>query len=145
MISLCRQIHQEFQIQLCELTAENLLEQFALNKHTGLEKPGRWETLNFETILQQQQQQQQQQQHPHSPRLGRVPSSELPSYATVPRSRMSKKRKRGKKKEDVAKEGEGDGCGGGTSDPLTGTKRREMLLVACSEGRKVFFLNNFQG
>ena len=34
------QIHQEFQIQLCELTLENLLEQFTLSKHTGLEKPG---------------------------------------------------------------------------------------------------------
>ena len=35
------QVYQEFQIQLTDLTVENLLEQFTLAKHTGLEKPGK--------------------------------------------------------------------------------------------------------
>ena len=34
-------MYQEFQIQLTDLTVENLLEQFTLAKHTGLEKPGK--------------------------------------------------------------------------------------------------------
>ena len=33
-------VYQDFQIQLTDLTVENLLEQFTLAKHTGLEKPG---------------------------------------------------------------------------------------------------------
>ena len=36
------QVYQEFQIQLTDLTVENLLEQFTLAKHTGLEKPGKF-------------------------------------------------------------------------------------------------------
>ena len=34
-------MYQEFQIQLTDLTVDNLLEQFTLAKHTGLEKPGK--------------------------------------------------------------------------------------------------------
>ena len=34
-------VYQEFQIQLTDSTVENLLEQFTLAKHTGLEKPGK--------------------------------------------------------------------------------------------------------
>ena len=33
-------VYQDFQIQLIDLTIDNLLEQFTLAKHTGLEKPG---------------------------------------------------------------------------------------------------------
>merc|ERR1719376_1945117 len=33
-------VHQEYQIQMTDLTVENLLEQFTLAKHTGLVKPG---------------------------------------------------------------------------------------------------------
>ena len=39
------QVYQEFQIQLTDLTVENLLEQFTLAKHTGLEKPGKFKIL----------------------------------------------------------------------------------------------------
>ena len=46
------QVYQEFQIQLTDLTVENLLEQFTLAKHTGLEKPGRWERFIYEKSLQ---------------------------------------------------------------------------------------------
>ena len=35
-------VYQDFQIQLTDLTVENLLEQFTLAKHTGLEKPGKF-------------------------------------------------------------------------------------------------------
>jgi hypothetical protein len=45
------QVYQEFQIQLTELTVDNLLEQFTLAKHTGLEKPGRWEQFSYESSL----------------------------------------------------------------------------------------------
>lgn len=38
--NLLGRVYQEFQIQLTDLTVENLLEQFTLAKHTGLEKPG---------------------------------------------------------------------------------------------------------
>ena len=34
-------VYQDFQIQLTDLTVDNLLEQFTLAKHTGLEKPGK--------------------------------------------------------------------------------------------------------
>lgn len=34
-------VYQDFQIQLTDLTIDNLLEQFTLAKHTGLEKPGK--------------------------------------------------------------------------------------------------------
>jgi hypothetical protein len=45
------QVYQEFQIQLTELTVENLLEQFTISKHTGLEKPGRWEVFSYQSSL----------------------------------------------------------------------------------------------
>jgi len=38
--NLLGRVYQEFQIQLTDLTVDNLLEQFTLAKHTGLEKPG---------------------------------------------------------------------------------------------------------
>ena len=41
------QVYQEFQIQLTDLTVENLLEQFTLAKHTGLEKPGKFKILYY--------------------------------------------------------------------------------------------------
>ena len=50
-ILFCQQVYQEFQIQLTDLTVENLLEQFTLSKHTGLEKPGRWERFIYEKSL----------------------------------------------------------------------------------------------
>ena len=37
-------VYQDFQIQLTDLTIENLLEQFTLAKHTGFEKPGKFVT-----------------------------------------------------------------------------------------------------
>jgi hypothetical protein len=46
------QVYQEFQILLTDLSVENLLEQFTLAKHTGLEKPGRWERFIFNKSLQ---------------------------------------------------------------------------------------------
>ena len=45
------QVYQEFQIQLTELTVDNLLEQFTIAKHTGLEKPGRWEVFSYQSSL----------------------------------------------------------------------------------------------
>jgi hypothetical protein len=44
-------VYQEFQIQLTELTVDNLLEQFTIARHTGLEKPGRWEVFSYESSL----------------------------------------------------------------------------------------------
>ena len=44
-------VYQDFQIQLTDLTVENLLEQFTLAKHTGLEKPGKLLQIKFNTIL----------------------------------------------------------------------------------------------
>jgi len=38
--NLLGRVYQEFQIQLTDLSVDNLLEQFTLAKHTGLEKPG---------------------------------------------------------------------------------------------------------
>ena len=49
--NLIFQVYQEFQIQLTELTVDNLLEQFTLAKHTGLEKPGRWELFSYQNSL----------------------------------------------------------------------------------------------
>ena len=40
-------MYQEFQIQLTDLTVDNLLEQFTLAKHTGLEKPGKLHESTF--------------------------------------------------------------------------------------------------
>ena len=40
-VPLFLQVYQEFQIQLTDLSVDNLLEQFTLAKHTGLEKPGK--------------------------------------------------------------------------------------------------------
>ena len=83
------QIHQEFQIQLCELTMENLLEQFALGKHTGLERPGRLMLLM----------EKEEEEAKRGPELEQslIELEQLPHYATVPRSRMRKeKRRRGK-------------------------------------------------
>jgi hypothetical protein len=37
--------------QVTELTVENLLEQFTIARHTGLEKPGRWEVFSYESSL----------------------------------------------------------------------------------------------
>jgi hypothetical protein len=37
------QVHIEFKRQCLELTVDKLLEQFVLNKYTGLEKPGNLE------------------------------------------------------------------------------------------------------
>lgn len=39
--NLLGRVYQEFQIQLTDLSVDNLLEQFTLAKHTGLEKPGK--------------------------------------------------------------------------------------------------------
>jgi hypothetical protein len=36
------QVYSEFRRQFLEMTVDKLLEQFVLNKYTGLEKPGRW-------------------------------------------------------------------------------------------------------
>lgn len=35
-----QQVHSDFQRQFLDLTIDKLLEQFVLNKYTGLEKPG---------------------------------------------------------------------------------------------------------
>ena len=45
------QVYQEFQIQLTDLTVENLLEQFTLAKHTGLEKPGKFKILYIYNLV----------------------------------------------------------------------------------------------
>lgn len=37
---LVGQVHSEFKRQFLEMTVDKLLEQFVLNKYTGLEKPG---------------------------------------------------------------------------------------------------------
>jgi hypothetical protein len=37
---ITRQVHSDFQRQFLDLTIDKLLEQFVLNKYTGLEKPG---------------------------------------------------------------------------------------------------------
>lgn len=34
------QVHQDFKRQFLDMTVDKLLEQFVLNKYTGLEKPG---------------------------------------------------------------------------------------------------------
>lgn len=44
-------VYQEFQIQLIDLSVENLLEQFTLTKHTGLEKPGKLSKYQLLTVL----------------------------------------------------------------------------------------------
>lgn len=36
---ICSQVHIEFKRQCLEMTVDKLLEQFVLNKYTGLEKP----------------------------------------------------------------------------------------------------------
>ena len=36
-----QQVHSDFKRQFLELTVDKLLEQFVLNKYTGLEKPGK--------------------------------------------------------------------------------------------------------
>lgn len=43
--SRCQQVHKDFKRQFLDLTVDKLLEQFVLNKYTGLEKPG--ERLRF--------------------------------------------------------------------------------------------------
>lgn len=35
------QVHQDFKRQFLDMTVDKLLEQFVLNKYTGLEKPGK--------------------------------------------------------------------------------------------------------
>lgn len=37
----CQQVHTDFKRQFLDLTVDKLLEQFVLNKYTGLEKPGK--------------------------------------------------------------------------------------------------------
>lgn len=37
-----QQVHTDFKRQFLDLTVDKLLEQFVLNKYTGLEKPGEW-------------------------------------------------------------------------------------------------------
>ena len=44
------QVHQEYQIQMTELTVDNLLEQFTLAKLTGLERPGK-NLLRMDVLL----------------------------------------------------------------------------------------------
>lgn len=43
------QVHQDFKRQFLDMTVDKLLEQFVLNKYTGLEKPGiyykEWELI----------------------------------------------------------------------------------------------------
>ena len=46
-VPLFLQVYQEFQIQLTDLSVDNLLEQFTLAKHTGLEKPGKLHVTNY--------------------------------------------------------------------------------------------------
>ena len=46
-VPLFLQVYQEFQIQLTDLSVDNLLEQFTLAKHTGLEKPGKLHETNY--------------------------------------------------------------------------------------------------
>lgn len=41
LYSLLQQVHLDFKRQFLELTVDKLLEQFVLNKYTGLEKPGK--------------------------------------------------------------------------------------------------------
>lgn len=36
-----QQVHTDFKRQFLDLTVDKLLEQFVLNKYTGLEKPGK--------------------------------------------------------------------------------------------------------
>lgn len=40
---LNQQVHNDFKRQFLDLTVDKLLEQFVLNKYTGLEKPGEFE------------------------------------------------------------------------------------------------------
>lgn len=44
---LNQQVHNDFKRQFLDLTVDKLLEQFVLNKYTGLEKPGEWLRLWF--------------------------------------------------------------------------------------------------
>lgn len=41
------QVHQDFKRQFLDMTVDKLLEQFVLNKYTGLEKPGRFITGHY--------------------------------------------------------------------------------------------------
>lgn len=41
---LRQQVHTDFKRQFLDLTVDKLLEQFVLNKYTGLEKPGECQT-----------------------------------------------------------------------------------------------------
>ncbi|XP_037925100.1 F-BAR domain only protein 2 isoform X5 [Hermetia illucens] len=52
------QVHSDFKRQFLEMTVDKLLEQFVLNKYTGLEKPDKGQ----QDVQEQQSQQQQQQQ-----------------------------------------------------------------------------------
>lgn len=44
-ISIFQQVHTDFKRQFLDLTVDKLLEQFVLNKYTGLEKPGELKSL----------------------------------------------------------------------------------------------------
>ena len=41
-----KKVHQDLKRQFLELTVDKLLEQFVLNKYTGLEKPGKYTVLH---------------------------------------------------------------------------------------------------
>ncbi len=88
-------MHQELQIQLSELTVEQLLEQFALNKHTGLEKPGKWERFKYEGSLKYSPSSPSREGDSNSNNSSLASATLLPSYATGPRRKKINKEPKG--------------------------------------------------
>ncbi|XP_014256328.1 F-BAR domain only protein 2 isoform X2 [Cimex lectularius] len=94
---LMGQVHIEFKRQCLEMTVEKLLEQFVLNKYTGLEKPGSLEVEGIMDVFSTSDSNKASQQ-------GSIASTTQPTNKREGflRSRRDKKKeKKGKKKKDA--------------------------------------------